>query len=182
MDPKLLIPDPVDSAMNFHPMFVHFPVALLPVTLAFLLLARWRNSERLLFTAKVCLIAGALGALAAVTSGWMAADSIPHNDVIHRMMETHEAAAITVLSIAVALAVWSRWISLQNRGSFRWFAGMLILVNGLLVCVGDLGARMVYQQGAGVIPAAPLIRGDPPETNDEATSPPAGHQAPDQDQ
>jgi uncharacterized membrane protein len=153
MDPSLLIPDPLNSAMNLHPMFVHFPLALLPAALLFLLLAWWLGSERCLFAAKASLIVGTIGTLVAVISGWNAGESIPHNEVIHRMMETHKYAAIIVFIVAGILAIWSRWLTLANRRSLIWFVGVLTLANGLLVSVGDLGARMVYQQGAGVIPA-----------------------------
>ena len=176
MNPKLLIPDPVDSAMNLHPMFVHFPVALLPVALAFLLLARWKNSGHMLFAAKACLIAGLMGASAAVISGLMAEDSIPHNDTIHRMKETHKVAAITMLSATAILTAWSRWITLGMRESFRWFTGTLILLNALLVSVGDLGARMVYQEGAGVVPATSMIEGGSLDPNGETASPEDGHE------
>lgn len=157
MDPEMLIPDPVNSAMNLHPMFVHFPVALLPVSLAILLLAWWRDNDRLMYAAKVCLVAGTLGAVAAVISGLIAEDSIPHNETIHRMMETHESAAITVLCVTIVLAVWSHWISLRNRKNLLWFVCLLSLTSCLLVSVGDLGARMVFQQGAGVAPAVSVI-------------------------
>lgn len=166
MDPSLLIPDPFNSAMNLHPMFVHFPLALLPVALLLLLLAWWRGSEHWLFAAKASLIAGAIGALVTVVTGWNAGESIPHNEVIHRMMETHKYAATIVFIVATMLAVWSRWLTLANRRSLGWFVGSLALANGLLVSVGDLGARMVYQQGAGVIPAAGIIQ----ETSPEAKS------------
>ena len=164
MDPSLLIPDPFNSAMNLHPMFVHFPLALLPAALLFLLMAWWRGSERWLFAAKASLIAGAIGALVAVVTGWNAGESIPHNEAIHRMIETHEAAAITVFIVATLLAIWSRWLILASRRSLGWFVGALALANGLLVSVGDLGARMVYQQGAGVIPAVGVIHEGSPET------------------
>lgn len=174
MDPSLLIPDPFNSAMNLHPMFVHFPVALLPAALLFLLLAWWRGSERWLFAAKASLIAGAIGALAAVVTGWNASESIPHNQVIHRMMETHKYAAITVFIVATILAVWSRWLTLANRRSLGWFVGALALANGLLVSVGDLGARMVFQQGAGVIPAVGIIQESSPEAKSGHGHPESG--------
>lgn len=152
--------------MNLHPMLVHFPLALLPVALLFLLLAWWRGGERWLFAAKTCLIAGAIGSLVAAVTGWNAGESIPHNEEIHLMMETHKYAAIIALIAATMLAVWSRWITLGNRRILGWFVGALALANGLLVSVGDLGARMVYQKGAGVIPAIGIVHEDSPEKKD----------------
>jgi hypothetical protein len=69
-----------------------------------------------------------------------------------------------VFIVATILAVWSRWLTLENRSNLAWFAGALVLANGLLVSVGDLGARMVYQQGAGVIPAVGIVQEDSQET------------------
>jgi uncharacterized membrane protein len=169
MAPSLLIPDPFNSAMNLHPMFVHFPLALLPAALLFVIMAWWRGSERWLFAARASLIVGAIGALVAVVTGWNAGESIPHNEVIHRMIETHKYAAIIVFIVATMLAVWSRWLTLANRRNLAWFVGALALANGLLVSVGDLGARMVYQQGAGVIPAVGIIQETSPaaKTNED---------------
>ncbi|MCZ7618947.1 MAG: hypothetical protein M5U32_11805 [Myxococcota bacterium] len=149
--------------MNLHPMFAHLPLTLRPVAPLLLLLAWWRGGERWLFAAKASLFTGVIGVLVAVVTGWSVGESIPHNDAIHRMMETHQYAAIIVFIVATMLVVWNRWLIWAKSQSLGWFVAALALANGLLVSVDDLGARMVYQRGAGVIPAVRIIPGGSPE-------------------
>jgi uncharacterized membrane protein len=178
MDPKLLIPTPFESAPNLHPMLVHFPVALLPVALLLFALAWWRKNEGLFTATRACVYLGALGALAAAFTGWNAAGSIPHNDTIHRMMETHKYAAFTVLAGTVLAAVWCWWKPISEKTPGIVLGVLLIAINLLLVSVGDLGARMVYQQGAGVIPAVDIIQETSPaaKTSDDHPESEEAHQ------
>jgi len=157
MDLKLLIPGSLSDFYNIHPLFVHAPLALLPSALLLFGAALWRKRPAWITAAKACVYLGALGAVLAVLTGWFAEDSIPHNATIHGMMETHKAAAITVMILALALAGVSFKLPLESKSQRQFFLGMLLITNLLLVAVGDLGARMVYLEGAGVKPAAAVI-------------------------
>lgn len=171
MDLSLLIPESFDQFYNIHPMFVHAPLAFIPGTLLLFGASLWLRRDWVVTGARVCLVFGALGAALAVTTGWLAEDSIPHNETIHSMMQTHKYAAITVLVVSVALVVWSVRLKWEHTAARGVFFGMLVLLNLLLVSVGDLGARMVYLEGAGVRPAAQVISGVP----DEKPSAGVGH-------
>lgn len=162
MDWSLLNFDTVREVYNVHPMFVHFPVALLPC--AFLLylagvLGKWKS---LFIAGRACLYLGIVGACLAVFTGLRAEDSIPHNETIHHMMETHESTAWWVLGAAFLLGAWSFW-NREHKPVAPWCFVLVSLAASLLVLLNaDLGARMVYLEGAGVKPATGIITGETP--------------------
>ena len=155
-----LIPTAAREVYNLHPLFVHFPVALLPTSLLLLGLALWRRQPSLIVAGRACLYLGVLGAIAAVVTGWQAGEGIPHNDTIHNMMKIHKYAAIGVLFVALGLSAWSFKVDWEGRKQAWSFVGVLLVVNVVLVSVGDLGARMVYVEGAGVKAAAGAVSGE----------------------
>lgn len=109
------------------------------------------------------------GALAAVVTGLIAEDSFPHNEIIHHMMETHETLAWIVLGLSGALTAWS-FFQTEHRPKGAWFFLALLGLANLAVMQGaDIGARMVYLQGAAVKPAVTLITGGE-NANDGAPS------------
>ena len=155
-----LIPSAAREVYNLHPMFVHFPVALLPSALLLFGLAVWKKKESLIIAGRACLYLGAFGALLATLTGWRAEGGIPHNGTIHAMMQTHKYAALLVLTLVSGLSAWSFKLEWSRRGQVSAFVGILFLLNLVWVSVGDLGVRMVYLEGAGVKPAAEVITTD----------------------
>ena len=139
---------------NPHPLFVHFPIALLSVFFvldwAGALASRpaWRH------VASWFLYLGTLFAAVTVAAGLMAAASVAHGDNVHEIMERHEHLGISVLSLSALLSVWR----LLARGSLVGFANRLYLslgavLGGLLVFTADLGGLMVYRYGVAVVAA-----------------------------
>src|SRR3984893_19283216 len=68
------------AALNFHPVFVHFPIVLWFATLLFELLAVLRSSDEMQRTAARMLYLGTLAAVVTVLSGWAAESSVPPGD------------------------------------------------------------------------------------------------------
>jgi uncharacterized membrane protein len=134
--------------LNVHPLFVHFPVALLLTALA--LEVAWWIAKRdwLRNSATVTLTLGAVGAVAAVTTGLIASRAVGEADAAHAVVEAHESFAITVAALAVALAAVRllKW----DRGGLRWlFLVLLVALGGLLAWAAYLGGRLVYEFGVG---------------------------------
>lgn len=163
---------------NIHPMFVHFPVAFLPG--AFLLFAlgiAFKKSE-LNAAGRACLYMAVAGAIAAVTTGLLAEGSFPHNDTIHRMMGTHETLSWLTLGLSGGLSVWS-FLQAGHRPKGAWaFLTLLGLANLVVMQGADIGARMVYLEGAAVKPAVAAITGKDKEKMESSPQPaaPAGHE------
>lgn len=177
MDWSLMGFGAVRELFNIHPMFVHFPVALLPAAFLLFGLGIALNKQQLNAAGRACLYLGAAGAMAALVTGLRAEDTVVHNETIHRLMETHETLAWIVLGLSSVLSAWSFYQS-EHRPKAAWaFLALLGLANLAVMQVADIGARMVYLEGAAVKPAVKVITQEPaaPEPAGEA-KPPAGHE------
>lgn len=174
MDWGLLGFKAVAELFNIHPMFVHFPVAFLPGAFLLFGLGLVFKKPGLYLAGRACLYMAAAGALAALTTGLLAEDSFPHNAVIHHLMGTHETLAWLVLALSAGLSAWSFFQS-EHRPKGAWaFLAVLALANLVVMQGADIGARMVYLEGAAVKPAVSVITGEKAETAPEAArTPPA---------
>lgn len=136
---------------NWHPLLVHFPIALLSCYLLLDLAgvaarnAAWRRM------AGGLLYLGASFAAVAVVLGFQAAQSVPHGEEVHSIMIDHRNHGLTVLGMSLLLSLWRR-----VRGE-RWSAigtALHLLVAGVMVFVmahgADLGGLMVYGHGVGI--------------------------------
>ncbi|MDD1621735.1 MAG: DUF2231 domain-containing protein [Methylococcaceae bacterium] len=147
------------SAMeNIHPLFVHFPIALL--TLFFLIdftgsvakKKEWRQ------VAGWFLYLGAIFAGLTVTAGLMAAASVMHGDDVHEIMETHKHFGVSVFALATLLSIWRMAAMARLQGALNVLylscAGLMCV---LLVFGADLGGLMVYKHGVAVEAARAAI-------------------------
>lgn len=145
------------SMLNYHPLFVHFPIALWVGALLFEILAVRRASEDWHRTAVRALYLGTLLAFAAVGTGWLAEDSVPPQAAVRDVFEFHETMMLITTSAGLALCLWA--FLMRNRftaGSRKLFLiGLMVLV-GLLTVGADRGAEMVYRYAVSVnLPTPP---------------------------
>ena len=132
---------------NIHPLFVHFPIALLSCFFVldalgwFLKKTAWREA------ASYFLYIGAVSAIATVLAGFHAAYTLAHGPVVHEIMENHEHLGVTVLTLAIGLSVWRLRSGLNTSGGFLFAAGLMCL---LMAFGADLGGLMVYGYGTAV--------------------------------
>lgn len=178
MDWSLLGFKAVSGLFNIHPMFVHFPVAFLPGAFLLFGLGIVFKKPQPNAVGRACLYMAAAGALAAVITGLIAENSFPHNDTIHHLMGTHETLAWIVLGISGALSAWSFFQS-EHRPKAAWaFLTLLGLANLVVMQAADIGARMVYLEGAAVKPAVSVITEKNKEVVENSPQPgtPAGHE------
>ncbi|MEQ1625774.1 MAG: DUF2231 domain-containing protein [Nitrospira sp.] len=150
-----------------HPILVHFPIALLFVSVFFDLLGTSLSRESFREGALWLLGLGLTGGIAAAIAGRMAEDAAEKAGIAEALIETHETwAHITLVIMAVLLL--SRLL-LRNRFSTRTFAAYLAVATvGLLtlIATGHTGGDLVYKHGAGVTtaphasqPIAPSLHG-----------------------
>jgi uncharacterized membrane protein len=145
------------SAMeNLHPVFVHFPLALLPLALVFLVAARLRKREEFERLGLWLLWLGTVGALTAAGTGLLAEETVSAPEAAEEVIELHEKLGQVAAGLAVVLSL----LSLLGR---RWkvpglpavlIVGLLIL-SGILALGADRGGQLVYQYGVSVQKAAP---------------------------
>ena len=177
----------IELIPNWHPVLVHFTVALLSLAavlhwLALLPLPAGMRAEWKV-VARWLLWLGALFAIATVVTGWLAYNSVAHDDASHAAMTIHRNWALTSLALFVVLALWSLWGRLQNRERSSGVAGMafsLALAAGaiLLSTTAWHGAELVYRHGLGVmsLPNSAAQESSPAQATEDrhpATAPPA---------
>ncbi|MFD2519185.1 DUF2231 domain-containing protein [Salinimicrobium flavum] len=139
----------------FHPLSVHFPIALLLVAFLFKVIALRYRREVWERGGTVLLGLGVLGVWVAIYTGDLADGAVSRTLCDPTVLKEHENMAWnTAWVFSAGLA-----IDLLRYIKFPLFRNMFFLVtvtlilaagSGLLMYVGHLGATLVYQQAAGV--------------------------------
>lgn len=130
---------------RFHPVIVHFPIALSILAALAAVVGRFRASEPFRHTARIAMHGAAITAIPAILLGWFAAAATPHPglDAVlawHRWLGTAAGAGLIAVAVCTELAYrqvnHSRWTWLAIIGSV-----VMALVVGL---VGHLGGILVF--------------------------------------
>ena len=126
-----------------HPLFVHFPIALISVALFFLLLALWRKSD--LFE-KIAFADISLAAVSIIVTGIL---GYRDNAVIFKWSAPNYIAKIAiastlfVLTSVIALLRWRNPNILHGRFKALYVAAHFVAF-GLVAVQGFLGGIIVY--------------------------------------
>lgn len=137
---------------NVHPLFVHFPIALLSVGLLFDILGRLFNKESLRSSGWWCGIFGMVAILGAVASGLFAEGTVAHSDESHSIMETHKTLGLVAFGMFALLFTW-RSIAKTRLPEKLLPLGVYFLMAafgvGMMFYGAHLGGRLVYEFGVG---------------------------------
>lgn len=136
---------------QLHPFAIHFPIALLLISLVAETLWIIRKQDFWRDMAFWLLLFGASGAfLAAITGGW-AEDALQMSHELHEKVEQHETVGYIIAWLYAALLVWKilrrKAMSVTEN---RTFLGAMLVATALLLYSGFLGGKLVYEYGAGV--------------------------------
>ncbi len=151
----------IEIIPNLHPMFVHFTVALLSMSVAFHVLDFVTKGTK----AQWCILAqwnlwlGAGFAIVTVLAGFYAYNTVAHDDPSHAAMTLHLRWALPTLLIFLALAVWSFMSARAGKVASMPFLLVLVVAGGLLLSTAWHGAELVYRHGLGVM-SLPQSSGD----------------------
>jgi uncharacterized membrane protein len=142
----------------WHPLIVHFPLALVVTAgAAFGAAALWRD-ERIaatlatLGTWNLCL--GAAGMLAAFGSGLAATLGLQLGEAAHAALGLHVRWAASACFLVLLVAVWRGAGAPPAARPSRLFLAVLLLACVALVGTGYRGGLNVYTYGIGVASAA----------------------------
>jgi len=140
---------------NWHPVFVHFTIALLSLSVLFYLVQsvlpeghHWQTSLATL--SKVNLRLGTGFAIITAIAGWFAYNSVTHDTPSHTAMTDHRNWALVTLGMFIVLAFWSDLFRSQKKAPIVFVIAMLI-AGGFLSVTGWKGAESVYRYGLGVM-------------------------------
>jgi uncharacterized membrane protein len=135
---------------NYHPLIVHFPIAFIYGASLMYFLAWITASEKLQWTGLWMLLLGALGAAAALASGFYAAPGLMVSESVRDELLSHHKHLMVAASILTgALTIWALASRpMPRRFRYVFMAGLLAVM--LLIASGaDLGGEMVYGYNAG---------------------------------
>lgn len=158
---------------ELHPSAVHFPIALLPVSLGADALGRLTGNRSLMEVGRLTMpLAAAAGAVAGVL-GLIAQEVVRTDEESGDMLTTHRTLNLGLIGMAGAMA-------LKRFGQKKPEVGYLIAGAaglGVMFYSAYLGGQMVYDRGVGVRPSGGLREEvAPPLTHPiEATTQSARH-------
>jgi uncharacterized membrane protein len=143
-------------APNVHPMIVHFPIVLVMLAaladLVYVVRPRLRGAGAL---APSLYVLGALSSVSAYVTGRLAAGTVFIPGMAHGLVDKHGQWALATMISFVVLATLrpvGRLVGVADTRTTR----LVFLVLGLAVLVlvqqtAERGARLVYEQGVGVV-------------------------------
>ncbi len=134
-----------------HPKVVHFPIAFLLAAFVFDIWGMIKKDEFYYRVGWINLVLAFLFSIVTVITGLLAANNVPHNDLAHQTMETHENLGYVIGGALLILFIW-RW---RLKGNFPQkgkpiYVLLLLFTTVTIVISGDLGGKMVYEYGVAV--------------------------------
>lgn len=164
--------------MPFHPMLVHFPIALLLASVLFDLLGVLRRDERFHHAGYFCLVLGVAGAFLAVASGLADASQLQERfarlraataggggfpggaearfQQMLQMVSVHRLLALAVLAVFLVALVWR--VSQKGVLTGRALGGYLlvaVLGAAILVSTAFYGGELAHGRRGGPDGARP---------------------------
>lgn len=139
----------------WHPLSVHFPIALLLIATLFKCFSLFSKSKTWENAGSFLLYAGVVGAWISIFTGDMADGIVSRELCDPTVLKEHENSAWTLVWLfsfasVVDILRLTQIFSLKSKIIKVISLVLMIIGSGFLVYTGHLGAKLVYQQGAGV--------------------------------
>lgn len=140
---------------NFHPVAVHFPITLTIVAFAAALASQLFKkrvfANQLATISHYLLWLAAVTALVAVAFGWLAYNSVNHDDAGHAAMTVHKFWAFTTAAVLVLLALFDFKTQQSSAIMPMYLVCLLGLASVSVSSTAWLGGEVVYRHGIGVM-------------------------------
>ncbi len=144
---------------NYHPLFVHFTIALLSIATLLFLAGKVTNNETLTKAGHINLWLGALITIGTVAMGFYAYNTVVHDGPSHAAMTDHKSWALPTAGAFIVLALWSAATYRKTIQVGGLFLVLMVVASGSLAVAGFKGGEAVYRYGLGVM-SMPQISGD----------------------
>lgn len=143
--------DGLQNMINIHPLFVHFPTALLLAAVVFYFSGTILRKEELFSAGKWVFYVGTLSAIVAVWTGLQAANTVPHGGDVHQTLMAHQYTGFFILGLSILLSLWLiiGKANIPGRGK-PLFLIVLLLLAAIIMQQADFGGRLVFLNGVGV--------------------------------
>ncbi|WNJ18508.1 DUF2231 domain-containing protein [Pontibacter sp. G13] len=146
--------------MEWHPISVHFPIALLIVAGLAYFAQAIKPEERLFGQGGFWLHAlGWAGMIVAIFTGRSAESSLVHTQQIHEWVETHELWGYIAAWLFAMMLVWKYLRIRKTVKPELWaYAVIFAAMLGVMGYGASIGGKLVYEGGAGVKPMEPHLK------------------------
>ncbi|HET8804507.1 MAG TPA: DUF2231 domain-containing protein [Aequorivita sp.] len=140
----------------FHPLSVHFPIALLLVAFLFKLIFLKYKKEVWSQGGSILLLLGIIGIWIAIYTGNLADGIVSRKICDPTILKDHENLAyltawlFTVAGVLDLLLIQTVFLNSKKQLISILMVLLLAVASGVLMYTGHLGATLVYQQAAGV--------------------------------
>ena len=141
----------IEIIPNWHPVFVHFTVALLSVSLGLFVLSLVVKCDQAVLVAKWNLWIGAGISLLTLAAGFYAYNTVAHDTPSHEAMTEHKNLALITLALLVPVVLWSVISHRKGKTLGAGFVVLFLLVGGMLASTAWHGGEVVYRYGLGVM-------------------------------
>lgn len=154
----------IEIIPNWHPLLVHFTVALLAVAVIGFLLAHlfpgWRRSNEIMKVARWNFWLGSLSAVGTVLAGWYAFNTVNHDTPSHAAMIVHRNWALATTAVILVLDMWFWRVRRTHQGRITHPFGLALVVFFMMLgTTAWHGGELVYRYGLGVM-SLPTVEGD----------------------
>ncbi|HEY0801337.1 MAG TPA: DUF2231 domain-containing protein [Steroidobacteraceae bacterium] len=140
---------------GWHPLIVHFPLALIVVAAALFIAARLLRSESIAATAAIVgtwnLCLGAVAALFALATGLAAVLDLDVGAAARHAISIHLRWAVFTTLVLLLLAIWRGAGTSQGSRPSWLFVILLVAASAALIVTGYRGGQNVYEYGIGVL-------------------------------
>ena len=145
----------VEIIPNWHPVFVHFTIALVCVSGVLFVLSRlvtnWQLEDQWLACAYWSLWIGALISIGTVIAGWCAFNSVEHDAASFEAMTVHRNLALVTFIVIAIMAIWSIVQYVKEMAPSIVFMTCMLLCVGMVASTAWHGEELVYRHGIGVM-------------------------------
>lgn len=136
---------------NFHPLIIHFPIALIIVILACDTIGFFFKKKSFFDVGTILSVFALAGAIAAVISGLVAEDSAWKIAQAHEALEDHETAAFIFLGFMAIYTAFRIVFRHKISEKLGWLSLLMALWGSAIVArVGYLGGEIVFHYGTAV--------------------------------
>ena len=136
------------SDLPWHPMLVHFPIALFTTALGLEILGLLLKKPALHDAAVIVYV---LAAIASPLNAWTGLHAADEQNLHHPVLERHELFALitTWFSVASLPVLW--FIRQKFSQYFRWLLILCMTIAvGCVTIAAYNGGRLVYEYGIGI--------------------------------
>ena len=136
-----------------HPAVVHYPIALMTLSVIADLLGYFSNNPTLQATGTWALLGAGIGAAVAIIAGLFDMKRAKMKPAAHERVHNHMKVGLTLFAAIVGLTIWRWVITLDPHHGLGWsYIIPAFVVLALTLFQGWLGGELVFTDGVGVAP------------------------------